>query len=72
MTRTREYVVEADGWVAGRWRARGSLLMLSDPQAKYENVTLKPEAAPKTGGTGKRRRARPPADETSAAEAGAQ
>lgn len=38
------YTVRADGWVAGKWRARGSAVSLSAAEAKYENVTPKKDA----------------------------
>lgn len=41
MTGKQEYVTRADGWIAGRWRAKGSAVSLTDAEAKYENVTRK-------------------------------
>lgn len=41
MSKTVDYIVKADGWVAGKWRARGAVVKLTAAAAKYENVTLK-------------------------------
>lgn len=47
MSKKQDYIVRADGWVAGKWQARGSTVSLTKEQAKYENVTLKKDEAPK-------------------------
>ncbi|MAY75222.1 MAG: hypothetical protein CMJ31_10985 [Phycisphaerae bacterium] len=45
MSKKLEYVTLADGWVADKWRATGSVVLLSETQAKYENVVRNtPEA----------------------------
>lgn len=38
MTTKHDYTVMADGWVAGKWCAGGSIVSLTEAQAKYENV----------------------------------
>ncbi|MBF9049886.1 hypothetical protein GTA62_13065 [Roseobacter sp. HKCCD9010] len=40
MNEKKDYTVKADGWVAGKWRAKGSTVSLTAVEAKYENVTL--------------------------------
>ncbi len=45
MSKKQNYIVKADGWVAGQWRAKGSTVELTEAAAKYENVTLQSEAA---------------------------
>ena len=52
MSKKQDYTVKADGWVAGKWRARGSTVSLTEVEAKYENVTLKTVEAPKVEMTG--------------------
>lgn len=45
MSKTLEFITLADGWVADQWRAKGSVVTLSEAQAKYENVVRNtPEA----------------------------
>ena len=38
MNEKQDYITKADGWVAGKWRAKGSPLSLTSTQAKYESV----------------------------------
>lgn len=52
MRKKQDYTVKADGWVAGKWRARGSTVSLTEAEAKYENVALKKDEAPKVELTG--------------------
>lgn len=52
MSKKQDYTVKADGWVAGKWRARGSTLSLTEAEAKYENVALKKAEGPKVEPTG--------------------
>lgn len=52
MSKKQDYTVKADGWVAGKWRARGSTLPLTEAEAKYENVALKKDEGPKVESTG--------------------
>lgn len=52
MIKKQDYSVNADGWVAGKWRARGSIVSLTTAEAKYENVTLKKDEGPKVELTG--------------------
>ncbi len=40
MSDRQEYTVRSDGWVAGKWRAGGSTVVLTIAQAKYENVAI--------------------------------
>lgn len=49
---TKDYVTKADGWTAGKWRAKGDPLVLTEAQAKYENVTLASDAGPRVELTG--------------------
>lgn len=52
MSKKQDYTVKADGWVAGKWHARGSTVSLTESEAKYENVALKKAEAPKVEVTG--------------------
>lgn len=52
MSKKQDYTVKADGWVAGKWRARGSTVSLTAAEAKYENVTLKKDEGPEVELTG--------------------
>ena len=45
MSKKLEYVTLADGWVADKWRAKGSVVPLTEAQAKYENVVRNTTAA---------------------------
>ena len=36
----KNYIVNADGWVAGRFRKKGEVISMKPSAAKYENVTL--------------------------------
>lgn len=47
-----KYTAIADGWVAGKWRAKGSPVELTEKQAKYENVRRATDAGPKVELTG--------------------
>jgi len=38
MSKKLDYVTLADGWVADKWRAKGSIVTMTEAQAKYENV----------------------------------
>lgn len=40
MAKSSDYIVNADGWVAGKWRARGSVVSMTPNAAKYENVSI--------------------------------
>ena len=39
MSEKKQYSVNADGWVAGKWQKKGDLVSMTPDQAKYENVT---------------------------------
>ena len=41
-----DYIVEKDGWIAGRLRRAGDRLSLSARAAKYEHVRPAGDAAP--------------------------
>jgi len=41
-----DYIVEQDGWIAGRLRRAGDRLSLSERAAKYEHVRPAGDAAP--------------------------
>ncbi len=41
MSEKQDYIVNADGWVAGKRCSKGSIVSLTADEAKYENVTLK-------------------------------
>lgn len=42
-----DYVVNANGWIAGQNRKAGDIVPLSKKQAQYENVTLKSDTEAK-------------------------
>ncbi|ATF00786.1 hypothetical protein PhaeoP75_01127 [Phaeobacter gallaeciensis] len=45
MSKKLDYVTLADGWVADKWRVKGSIVTMTEAQAKYENVVRNtPEA----------------------------
>ena len=48
----QDYTVKADGWVTGKWCAKGSIVSLTPAEAKYENVSLKKDETPKVELTG--------------------
>ncbi|MCW8843606.1 MAG: hypothetical protein OQK00_09345 [Rhodobacteraceae bacterium] len=52
MSEKQEYTVKADGWVAGKWRPKGSTVPMTSAEAKYENVALETEEGPKVELTG--------------------
>lgn len=52
MDELKEYMTLADGWVGGKWRAKGTPVMMTARAAQYENVTLQPDAEPKVELTG--------------------
>lgn len=52
MSIKQDYTAKADGWIAGKWRARGSTVSLTEAEAKYENVALTKEEGPKVELTG--------------------
>lgn len=39
MSKELDYTVNADGWIAGKWRAQSSVVSLTPNAAKYENVS---------------------------------
>jgi len=41
-----DYIVEKDGWIAGRLRRAGERLSLTERAAKYEHVRPAGDAAP--------------------------
>ena len=41
MSKTLDYTVKADGWVAGQRCKAGDDIRLTKDQARYENVSLK-------------------------------
>ncbi len=48
MSAKQDYIVNADGWVAGKRCSKGSIVSLTADEAKYENVTLKAERPKET------------------------
>ncbi len=52
MNEKKDYTVKTDGWVAGKWRSKGSTVSLTAIEAKYENVSLKKDTTPKVELTG--------------------
>ena len=46
MSDKQDYTVLADGWVAGKWRARGTTVSLTSAEAKYENNVVLQDPAP--------------------------
>lgn len=52
MEKPQDYIANADGWIAGKWRAKGTPLQMTAHAAKYEQVTLASDAGPKVELTG--------------------
>ena len=40
MNKPQDYIAKADGWIAGKWCAKGTPLQMTAHAAKYEQVTL--------------------------------
>lgn len=49
MTGKQDYIVKSDGWMAGRWHAAGSIVALTEREAKYENVERALDASKAAG-----------------------
>ncbi len=46
MNDVKTYIVNANGWVAGKYRKAGDPVSLTARQAQYENVTLATDDGP--------------------------
>lgn len=46
MSDKQDYTVLADGWIAGKWHAKGTTVSLTRAEAKYENNLVLQNAAP--------------------------